>query len=251
VSFLRRLIIAAGCVLCLSGAAAAQSELVTELAQRHVDITAQFTGEKVLIFGAVSHPGDVIIKVASPNETVAISRKAKYGPFWLTSGKFNVKDAPGLLYILSDRPLEELIDEAQRQRYGLSLKHSLSAATPVDVPADVSDWKGAFLDLKKRDGYYLEDGKAVDVVGSKLFSASMTLPAKLPLGDYKLTIYLVRGGKVVARQTRSLEVREVRIERWVSEVAYSHSWLFGIAFTLAAMVLGLVLGIALRKGGDD
>ncbi len=251
-SRLSRFIFALCCALGLSGAAAAaQNELVTELAQTHVDITARFTGEKVLIFGAMSHPGDVIIKVASPSETVAISGKAQYGPFWLTSGNFTVEGAPGLFYMLSTRPVDELLGAAQRARYGLSLKHSLTAAKAAGVPADMPDWRDAFLGLKQQGGYYLQDAKAVEMVGGKLFSASMSLPAKLPLGEYKLTIYLVRDGKVVARQSRALDVREVQMERWISDVAYRHSWLFGIAFVLFAMTLGLVLGIALRRGGDD
>lgn len=238
-------------LLLLSTAVRAQDELVTELAQRHVDITAQFTGEKVLIFGAVCQPGNIIIKVSSPDETVAIARKAQYGPFWLTSGNFTVKGAPGLFYILSTQPVDKLLDADERERYGLSLKDSLNDAQVADVPDNVEDWKQSFLDLKDKDGHYRENGDAVRLVGAKLFSASVSLPAKLPLGEYKLTIYSVRDGKVVAQQSRSLDVREVRMERWVSNVAYTYPWTFGIAFVLLAMVLGLVLGIVLRKGGDD
>lgn len=253
---MQRFLIALCCAVCASlgtagSAAAAQNELVTQLAQSHVDITARFTGERVLIFGAVSHPGDVVIKVASPDETVAITRKAQYGPFWLTAGKFTVEDAPGLLYMLSTRPVGELLDSARRDRYGLSLRHNLQGARAKGLPAGMDNWQDAFLQLKANDGYYLKDGQAVKMVGDRLFSASVALPAKLPLGEYQLTIYLVREGKVVAQQTRKLDVREVQMERWISDVAFQHSWLFGTLFVLLAMVIGLVLGIVLRRGGDD
>ncbi len=246
-----RMLAALACAVALSQPAAAQDELVTELAQHHVDITAQFTGQDVLIFGAVSHPGDVVIKVSSPVEKVAISRKAQYGPFWLTSGKYTVDGAPGLVYLLSTRPIEQMMKPAERARYGLSLAGSLDRAKPAGALPAAEDWQSSYLKLKQQDGYYLEQADAVHMVSDKLFSASMALPAKLPLGEYTLTIYSVRDGKVVAQESRSLDVREVRIERWVSDVAFSHSWLFGIAFTLLAMMIGLVLGIILRKGGDD
>lgn len=246
-----RFLIALCGALALTAPAAAQEPLVTELAQHHVDITAQYTGQKVLIFGAVSQPGDIVIKVTSPVEKVAISRKDRYGPFWLTSGKFNVDGAPGLVYLLATKPVDELLDADQRARYGLTLRSSLNDASPTAVPANVADWRAAFLKLKGRDGHYQEHGNAIKMVGDTLFSANVDLPAKLPLGAYRLTIYLVRDGKVVAQQSRSLDVREVQIERWVSEVAYDHSWLFGIALTLLAMTLGLGLGVILRKDGDD
>ncbi|MGA7800654.1 MAG: TIGR02186 family protein [Gammaproteobacteria bacterium] len=247
-----RLLGALWCVLLASGASAAGGdELVTQLGTHHVEITARFTGQDVLIFGAVSHPGDVIIKVISPHQTVDLSRKARYGPFWLTSGKFTVRGTPGLLYVLSTRPVADIVGAAQRSRYGLDLADVLEGVQPSDVGSDMVDWRPAFLGLKERGHYYLQDGHAVKMLGNRLFSASMALPAKLPLGIYHLEIYLVRDGKVVAQQSRKFDVREVRAERWVSNVAYDHSWMFGIAFTLLAMVLGLVLGIVLRRGGDD
>lgn len=247
-----RILVALGWVLFASRAVAATgNELVTQLGTHHVEITARFTGQDVLIFGAVSHPGDVIIKVTSPEQTVDISRKAQYGPFWLTSGKFTVPGTPGLLYVLSTRPVPDILGKAEQARYGLDLTDALQGVQPDDAGTDMGDWRSAFIALKKKGHYYLQDGHAVKMLGDRLFSASMALPAKLPLGSYHLEIYLVRAGKVVAEQTRKFDVREVHAERWVSDTAYGHSWLFGIAFTLFAMILGLVLGIVLRRGGDD
>ncbi|MEJ2687876.1 MAG: TIGR02186 family protein [Gammaproteobacteria bacterium] len=247
-----RILVALGLMLTASGASAAGGdELVTQLGTHHVDITARFTGQDVLIFGAVSHPGDVIIKVISSDQTVDMSRKARYGPFWLTSGKFTIPGTPGLLYVLSTKPVADILGKVERKRYGLDLNDALQGVRPGNTSTDMGDWRSAFIALKKKGHYYLQDGNAVKLLGDRLFSASMALPAKLPLGGYHLEIYLVRDGKVVAEQTREFDVREVHAERWVSDTAYEHSWLFGIAFTVFAMVLGLVLGIVLRRGGDD
>ena len=179
---LMRIVAALTCVLSLSGTAVAQDELVTELAQHHVDITAQFTGEKVLIFGAVSHPGDIVIKVSSPIEKEAISHKAKYGPFWLTSGKFTVDGAPGLLFLLSTRPIGELLSPAERERYGLSLKSSLSGAQPVGVSADVPDWRSSFLRLKQKADHYLEQGHAVNMVERQAVFRQYHLARQVAIG---------------------------------------------------------------------
>ncbi len=232
--------------------AAAETPLVTELATDRVDITSQFTGEKILVFGAISRPGDVIIKVTAPNETVALTRKAELGPFWLSNGKIRVSHAPGLLYLLSTRPIDKLLPAQARQHYGLRLEDGLSTAKPLDtIPAGMQDWQAAFLRLKQADGYYRQNDHAIRLFGNRLFSTSLELPAKLPLGTYNLDIYLVKDGKVLAQQTRQLNVQQVRLEQWVSQTAHTWSWIFGISFVLFAMVLGLVLGVVLRKSSDD
>lgn len=247
-----RWLLALWCVWGLGSAwAGSDAELFAQLGTRHVDVTVRFAGQDVLVFGAVSQPGDVVIKMASPDQSVDMSRRGRYGPFWLTSGKFTIPGTPGLLYVLSTRPVDEIMDSAERDRYGLDLSDVLRGVEPKDVGVAVGAWKSKFIELKKKGHYYLQDGHAVRLVDDRLFSATMALPTKLPLGMYHLHIYLVRDGKVVAQQSRELDVREAGAARWVSDLAYAHSWVFGIGFTLFAMALGLGLGIVLRKGRDD
>ena len=233
-----------------AGAAVADDGLVTQLATDHVEITAQFTGEHVMLFGAMSRPGDVIVKVVSPNEDVALSRKVETGPFWLNSGKLTVKGTPGLLYLLASRRIEDIAKDSERKRYGLDIEDALSSAQVPDDSQGMSDWREAFLRLKKNNEHYLRSDSAIKLVRNRLFLATVPLPAKLPLGTYQLDIYLVNNGTVISHQHQTLEVEQVRLEHWVSQMAHEHSWTFGIAFTVFAMGLGLGLGIALRRSSD-
>lgn len=237
-------------LLCALGASAvrADSGLVAELGIEHVDISASFTGEQVMIFGAVSRPGDVIVKVVSPAETIDLSHKRRYGPFWLTAGQLRVEKTPGLFYVLSNKPVDQLLDRKQRQRYGLDLGDALAGAAVSGDKDSTKDWQDAFLRLKRRGDFYAQDGAAVKLVSNQLFSTTMKLPAKLPLGTYHLEIYRVRDGQVRGHQERTFDVREVKAERWVSDAAYAHPVAFGVLFTLLALTIGLILGIALRKG---
>ena len=230
---------------------AAERGIITQIGTDHVNVTTRFTGQKILIFGALSRRGQILIKVRSPAERVALSRKAKYGPFWLNSDKMVIPAAPGLIYLLASAPVGKLLDEAQRRRYGLTLHYAVARLSAPRVPAGMEGWRKALIRAKRRDGYYREDGSAVSLVHDRLFYASVELPAKIPLGRYDLEIYLIRDGRIVSRQLRTVDVREVRLERWASDVAQDHPWLFGVAFTVLAMTLGLVLGIALRRDGES
>lgn len=229
----------------------ADDTLVSQLEHGRVDITTRFTGKKVLLFGSMSSPGGVIIKVISPKQDVAISRRVKVGPVWLDSGKVVVKDTPGLLYLLSNKPLAQLLPASEINRYGLSLKDGLAQGTSMVTGGTVPGWEDAFLRLKREKRSYREISDAVTVTHGRLFFTHLSLPAKLPIGLYKLEIYQVNQGRVVDQRTDELDVRQVRMELWISEVARKYPWSFGIVFTISAMLIGLGLGVLLRRNNDD
>jgi uncharacterized protein (TIGR02186 family) len=227
-------------------ARAADDGLVSHLEADHVDVTSEYTGEDLLFFGSLARGGELIIKVVSPEQVVALDRKIKVGPAWLDGERLLIQGMPGLLYLLSSRPIDELLSDSEQARYGLRLSDALNHAQASAADAGGADWGEAFLRLKKRSGYYLEQGDAVNLEQGRLFYTRVPLPAASPLGRYELSVYLVRAGRVVAQQTQALDVREVRIEHWADRVAHEQAWLFGAGLMLVCVSLGLLLGVALR-----
>jgi uncharacterized protein (TIGR02186 family) len=228
-------------------AVAEDRSLVTELESEHVDVTIDFTGKNTLIFGAIAKHGDVVIKVRSPDLGVALSHKSKFGPFWLDSGRITVRGTPGLFYLLSSHPITEIVSPAEQKHYGLHLRDALSKAQ-LNVPAtsEMADWQHALINLKER-GLFRKIPNAVKVVKNRLFSAEIELPANIPLGIYHLDIYLVQNGSIISHKTQTLDVEEVKLEHWIATTVDGHSWLFGIGFTVFALILGLTIGMALRR----
>lgn len=227
---------------------AQNGDLVSELSRDHVDISARYTGDQITLFGAMSAPGQVVVKVRSPEQPVALERKGRVGPFWLGQGKHEIKHTPGLYYLLSSAPIDGLLPAAVRGAHGLDLGDALKhMQTQPAAGAALQTLKEAVLRLKRARGYYLADSKAVEIVGGRLYSTTIRLPAQLPLGEYRVDIYLVRNGQVVATQQRMISVNEVRAEHWISGVASKHSWIFGVVFTLSMMLLGLFLGVVLGR----
>jgi uncharacterized protein (TIGR02186 family) len=228
-------------------AVAEERAMVTELQTEHVDVNIDFTGKDTLIFGALLKKGDVIVKVRSPDVAVALSRKSAFGFFWLDSGKLTVRGIPGLYYLLSSRPITEIVTEEEQQKYGLHLRNALISAQLDSQTADMGDWQTALIRLKQSKGLFRKLPDAVKLLKNRLFSANIQLPASIPLGTYKVDIYLIHNNHVISHQTQHLDVHEVRLERWVATAVDAHSWLFGIAFTVFALFLGLTLGMALRR----
>ncbi|AOU99816.1 hypothetical protein BI364_16090 [Acidihalobacter yilgarnensis] len=225
------------------------AHLVTELSSDHVDISTRYTGDEITLFGAMSEPAQVVVKVTSPTQAVSIKQKGRVGPFWLSVAKYDIADTPGLYFLLSSAPIDKILPATAQRRYGLGLQDALSGMHVSPTPADAATFRHALLDLKARHHEYVVNGQAVKILGQRLYSTTIKLPAQLPLGTYRVDIYLVRNGQVIATDHRQINVAEVRIEHWISSIADKRSWLFGISFTLAVMALGLFLGVVMGRGG--
>jgi uncharacterized protein (TIGR02186 family) len=219
----------------------AADPLVVAPEANHVDITVNFAGTELTAFGALDRPGDLIIKVSGPPQEVTLSREVKRGPFWLEGGRAEVEGAPSLLYLYATRPIADILSVAEREKHGLELEAvtvRIEPARPGDAP---ERWRKAFFRLKEKEGRYLEDDHAIRVIGNRLFLAHIPLPGELQIGTYEIETLLVQHGAVVGRAVTHFEVRQVGIEQWTWNVAHDHPWLFGCIFTLAMMLLGLLL----------
>lgn len=238
-------------LLLLPASAWAQpGDLVTEFSHVQVNITTRYTGDEITLFGAMSAPGQIVVKMRSPDQVVSLEKKGRTGPFWLSEGKHEVEGTPGLYYLLSSAPLDGMLPASTRTQYGLDLADAIKGmkATPTETGAGLKTIQAAVLRLKQARHYYVVDPKAVKISGKRLYSATLHLPSQLPLGKYRVDIYLVRNGQVVATDHRTIRVEEVQLARWISSTAEDHSWIFGVVFTFGVMLLGLFLGVVLGRG---
>jgi uncharacterized protein (TIGR02186 family) len=219
------------------------------LAVRHhqLGITTGFTGVKEFLFGNTVQAGDIVVRVTSTNGPAALSRKEQVGPFWLNGGEVHVAKVPQLIYLLSNRPLADIASRAELKRYGLTFRSNL-ASIPTDtrLAPGGDNLRKVFARLKENDGLYRKIAGDVRIHDGTLFSATIPLPAAVPIGTYRVDTFEFRNGKMIAQQTGSFRVHEVGFERWVSRAAVHDSGAFGVLFTLLAVALGLGLSVSLR-----
>ncbi|MEY2341292.1 TIGR02186 family protein [Acidithiobacillus sp. IBUN Pt1247-S3] len=212
-----------------------------------VDVTSRFRGRDLLVFGALSHPGQVIVVLRSPDSAVAVTRKTQMGPIWVTGKKVTVSQFPGVLQIASSAPLDSILPSAERDTLGLDPRGILEKAKYDPEPREADAWVKAVIAAKERQGAYQISSTGVRVQDGRLFSAHLHLPATLPLGAYELDVYLVHKGKVLAQSAQKIEVQQVGLEEWIAKSADTQPWLYGIVLTLILATLGLGLGIIMQR----
>ncbi len=218
-----------------------EEPLVVAPATSQVDINTDFAGTELKAVGAMSGPGELIIKLVGPKQEAILSRETKLGPFWVEGDRVKMEDAPSLLFLYATAPISSILAPDEQQKYGLNLEGVWVRVEPQLKAHAASDWRKAFFRLKEKQGYYHEEDDAIRVFGNRLFIANMRLPGDLQVGTYTIETLLVKSGKVVGHTVGSFKVRLSGVERWVWNEAHDRSWLFGSLFTLLAMLLGFVL----------
>lgn len=228
--------------------AAAAEPLIADLSKHLVAITTGFSGDDLLLFGAIDSPGDVIIVVRGHNQSVVVRRKARLGGIWVNSDKLELSGVPSFYAVASNRPLADIappvvlaIHEigAERLRFGTLPGYESSAARTEAL--------AAVARIKTRQGLYQARAGKLTFLSERLFRTDVHFPSNVPTGTYDVQVFLIRDGEVVNIKTTPLVVRKAGIGAAVFDFAYQHSALYGIVAVLIALLAGWAAEAVFRR----
>lgn len=235
--------------------------LVTDLSQNEIEITSQFAGSELLLFGAIERHArdaiqsdeisvqgldyDIIVVVRSEPTDLIIRKKENKAGIWVNSENITVRSVPGYYAIASTRPLDDFLSKEVQVEYGLGL-NNLSIISEGESE-DIQAYKNALFRNMMEKGLYLENSGNVEVKNEILFRANLTFPSNMPVGNYKADVYLVRDGNIIINHRTDLLVDKKGLERVIYNFAHEYPPLYGIMAILVALFAGLFSGFIARK----
>lgn len=239
----------------------ARSEtLVTDLSQHVIEITSQFAGSELLLFGAIERHTtgslqsdeiavqgldyDIIVVVQSDPTDLIIRKKANVGGIWINNQNLTARGVPGYYVLGSTRPLDDFLSAEKQAEFGLGLKN-LNISGEVGI--DISEFKEALIRNMTQKGLYTETSGNVTVKDEILFRANLTFPSNMPVGNYKADVYLVRDGDIIINHRTDLLVDKRGIERVIYNFAHEYPPFYGIMAIIVAISAGLFSGYVARK----
>ncbi len=233
-------------LLSLAAPVWAEESIVTGLSQSRVAITANYDGSEILIYGAVKRdapapaggPIEVIVTVEGPSTPMTIRRKERVAGIWINRASILVDAAPSFYVVASSGPLDTILTETEDLRYKITIPHAIRAVGTTSEAADAKDFVLALQRLQEKDARYRLDEGAVELTDQTLFRTDVLLPANLTEGDYRVRLFLLRAGKVVDEQERTIGVRKAGLERFLYNLAHQQSLLYGVISLLMAVVAG-------------
>lgn len=255
--------LAALCCTILAWAPSALGDRLTVNMDEHqISITSNFTGATITLFGAITkiaeptpipHPltlapivskegsvEDIIVVIKGPAEDVTVRRKERIAGIWVNNDSVTFRDVPGFYFVAATRPIDEIADDALRNRNEIGAEHlSLltDAATLATTPTEeINTFREALLRRKTIAGLYGINEHGVELQDNILFNMRLKVPANVPVGEYVAQILLLRDGIVVGSQPLHPVVAKSGIERWIYNLAHASPLIYGlIAVTLAIL----------------
>ena len=235
--------------LCASPAAATE-DIVSGLSQDTVEITSNYTGTDIVVFGAIERAedtgsNDIVVVVRGPDADMTVRQKQWVGGIWINRDQAKMVGMPSYYYLASTRAVERIAPSFTLERYALGLAN----VVPQKIVShhDPEPFRLALIRHKQSDGLYGEAPDGVEVTNQTLFRARIPVPATVPKGEYNVEVYLFRDGTVISAQSTPLFIDQTGLERRLFNFAHEKPLPYGLATVLMASLLGWLSSIAFRR----
>ena len=245
-------------VLCLLAAPAAAEKPHTEtivagLSQNRVSITADFDGSEIIVYGAVRRDGpppdsrlDVIVTVEGPSTPLTVRRKDRVWGIWINNAAVSIDSAPSFYAVATTGHLADILTDTENLRQSVTIDRVVRAIG-ITAEADASsDFIDALMRVRVAEERYRLLENSVQLSEQTLFRTDVVLPANLTEGLYKVRMFLLRDGMVVASQERQIGVRKAGLERAIYTMAQEQPLLYGLLSLLLAAASGWLASTAFQ-----
>ena len=233
-------------VLMMLALPAGAEEIVAGLSQTEVSITSNFTGSEIIVYGAVKRdapapktpPLEVIVTVEGPSGPLNLRRKTRQLAIWINTDFVRIDSAPSFYAVATTAPLKDILSDTENLRHQITIPRAIRAIGISEQAENSPDFISALLRIRADEGRYRLDEGSVDLTDATLFRADVVLPANLIEGEYRVRMFLTRGGRVIDAQDQVIDVQKQGLERFVNRLSKSQPLIYGLMSLAMAVAAG-------------
>ncbi len=236
----------------------ASAMLTAKANHDHITIDFFYHGNTVSIKG-VSDPGvDLVIKVASSEGEQVLKQKGKVGGLlWMNVGHLEFEHTPDFYAIYSSKKLDDMLSREEQEKYVIGYpalaKHV--EVRPVANEQEKARWFDEFVKYKESSKLYAASSGNISTKtlenGTQEYYIMTNWPYQAAPGDYLVTVYAVKNGKVVEQTETSVNVAQVGIVKSLATMAKDGAAFYGVLSIGIALGAGFGVGLVFRKGGGS
>ncbi|MFW5489809.1 MAG: TIGR02186 family protein [Desulfovibrio sp.] len=235
------MLLVAALLLCASVPAVRAAEPTMTIRPNLVAIGTNFNGATVDITGTVPEGASAVIRLLGEPSKAAFKVKGKaFGLLWMNLRTVELENVSDVFLVGTDGAGK------------IDWEHSDLGFQSIKGETDDLIFN-EFIKLMERDGFYeIEKGVVhykADENGQRPFSASLSIPSAMHQGIYTVEVLAIQDGKVVGRTTQELHTKLTGLPAMLSEFAFDHSLLYGIAAVIIAILAGLGMSLLFREHG--
>jgi uncharacterized protein (TIGR02186 family) len=229
----------------------AQAEdLVSGISQDIIQITSNYTGTDIVVFGAIERADkakgrDIVVVVRGPDTPMTVRRRDRFAGIWVNSDAARFQGLPGYYYLASSQPVDLIAPPRALANYGIGMRYLIPSQ--IGSHHDARPFKDAALRHLKERGLYTEAPGTIDFLSETLFRTRIPVPADVARGQYNVEVYLLRDGEVVSAQSTPLFIDQTGLERRLFNLAHNAPFFYGLACVFMAMLLGWISSVLFRR----
>jgi uncharacterized protein (TIGR02186 family) len=242
------------CVLISGLPVHAKPRILAQVSQKQVDIVTNFSGANILLFGTVqgvpkSVKPEVVVILRGPNVPVVVRHKSRVAGIWMNTRSVNFRTSPSYYALASTGPLDKIADRTWRAVYeiGIDWLHFSPMEGSGSSAQKIAEFRDGFIGMRQRLGLFSENPNGVELIDNTLFLTRLTLPARVPVGQYRAECYLFLNGKFADRTTLTLKVEKSGVERSIYDAAHKSPFLYGLFAVLVALIAGWIASSVVRR----
>ncbi|HYS47112.1 MAG TPA: TIGR02186 family protein [Rhizomicrobium sp.] len=237
-------------LLLLLAVPARAEDLVSGISQDIIQITSNYTGTDIVVFGAIEQAQnpqgrDIVVVVRGPDEPMTVRRRDRILGIWVNNDAARFEGLPAYYYLASTEPIARIAPREVLVRYGIGLQALRPSA--IGSHHDPEPFRQAAIRYHRRVGLYAESPGSIDFLSETLFRTRVPVPAGVTRGQYNVEVYLFRDGEMISAQSTPLFVDATGLERRLFNMAHNASLSYGLACVLMAMLLGWISSVLFRR----
>ncbi len=240
-----------------------QESVEVDVSAKSVAITAAFSGQRIVVFGAVhkslqasAEQGlyDVIVVLEGMKTPLISRRKSNVAGLWINTKSVEFASVPSYYTISSTRPIEEISTPRVFDAHEIGFRHvhmepEAGEASKMSEQ-ELQMFRQAVIRLKAGEGLYQKNETGVVFIGRSLFRTSIDLPANVPIGPVTARTYLFRDAELIAEKTTTVQLERRGIEALLYSFAFDHPALYGLFAVIMAVCSGLAASAIFNRGSS-
>ncbi|MDC1356460.1 TIGR02186 family protein [Pseudomonadota bacterium] len=227
----------------------AQNQIVADLSQENVEISTDFLGAKILLFGAYDgrKGDDIIVVVTGPKGLVTIQKKEKVLGVWVNTKKVNYINAPKYLSISSNRDIDKILNQKTQKISEIGLNNLNIRIQPGKQIRSEKEWREALTRNMLKSKLWSLNENSISLNKNSLFRSYLSLPSNVTIGKFEVKILHYRNSKLISKETNTINVSKSGISAEIYNIAQNYSTLYGIFAVLLAVFIGWGTNLVFRK----
>jgi uncharacterized protein (TIGR02186 family) len=224
----------------------------------HITIDFFYHGSTVSVRGEADPDTDLVIKITSPEEHQTLKQKGKVGGMlWMNVGTMKFEQTPNFYEVFSTKKVEDILsrEELDRNVIGYDALGKHVEITPVANEQEKTRWFDEFVKFKEASRVYTTSFGKITTTrkddGRQEYYILTDWPYQAAPGDYLVTVYAVKGNKVIEKAESKVNVAQVGMVKSLATMAKNTPAIYGFLSIGVALGAGFAVSMVFRKGGGS